>query len=175
MAVKSQVALRIIPVWFNTLITSLYLIFGLRVISSLSRVGALKSNLKFYAGTDAFAGIVRNNGTLADAISSAFADRVGSTQANRQEFLDGGAQTLGNARTTRVLGVDVLEVPYYPAGYVDLTFPQNRVWGFQRDITVNREYKPKKDTIEYTVFVRFGIQWEELDAVAYVDSDSADS
>ena len=136
---------------------------------------ALKSNLKFYAGTDAFAGIVRNNGTLADAISSAFADRVGSTQANRQEFLDGGAQTLGNSRTTRVLGVDVLEVPYYPAGYVDLTFPQNRVWGFQRDITVNREYKPKKDTIEYTVFVRFGIQWEELDAVAYVDSDSADS
>jgi hypothetical protein len=136
---------------------------------------ALKSNLKFYAGTDAFAGIVRNNGTLADAISSAFSDRIGSTQANRQEFLDGTAQTLGNARTTRVLGVDVLEVPYYPAGYVDLTFPQNRVWGFQRDITVNREYKPKKDTIEYTVFVRFGIQWEELDAVAYVDSDSADS
>ena len=136
---------------------------------------ALKSNLKFYAGTDAFAGIVRNNGTLADAISSAFSDRIGSTQANRQEFLDGTAQTLGNARTTRVLGVDVLEVPYYPAGYVDLTFPQNRVWGFQRDITVNREYRAKKDTIEYTVFVRFGIQWEELDAVAYVDSDGTDS
>jgi len=136
---------------------------------------ALKSNLKFYAGTDAFAGIVRNNGTLADAISAAFSDRTGSTQANRQEFLDGTAQTLGNTRTTRVLGVDVLEVPYYPAGYVDLTFPQNRVWGFQRDITVNREYRAKKDTIEYTVFVRFGIQWEELDAVAYVDSDSADS
>ena len=136
---------------------------------------ALKSNLKFYAGTDAFAGIVRNNGTLADAISAAFSDRTGSTQANRQEFLDGTAQTLGNARTTRVLGVDVLEVPYYPAGYVDLTFPQNRVWGFQRDITVNREYRAKKDTIEYTVFVRFGIQWEELDAVAYVDADSTDS
>jgi len=136
---------------------------------------ALKSNLKFYAGTDAFAGIVRNNGTLADAISSAFSDRTGSTQANRQDYLDGGSQTLGNTRTTRVLGVDVLEVPYYPAGYVDLTFPQNRVWGFQRDITVNREYRAKKDTIEYTVFVRFGIQWEELDAVAYVDSDSADS
>ena len=133
---------------------------------------ALKSNLKFYAGTDAFAGIVRNNGTLADAISAAFSDRTGSTQANRQEFLDGTAQTLGNTRTTRVLGVDVLEVPYYPAGYVDLTFPQNRVWGFQRDITVNREYVAKKDTIEYTVFVRFGVQWEELDAVAYADAAS---
>jgi hypothetical protein len=132
---------------------------------------AIKSNLKFYAGTDAFQGIVTNNGTLADAVAEAIAGMTpGSTQANRQNYLDGVGQTLGGARTTRVLGVDVMEVPYYPADYVDLTFPANRVWGFQRDITVNREYKPKKDTIEYTVFVRFGLQWEELDAVAYADA-----
>ena len=132
---------------------------------------ALKSNLKFYAGTDAFQGIVKNNGTLADAVAEAFAGQLpGSTQANRQSYLDGTGQTFGGARTTRVLGIDVQEVPYYPAGYVDLTFPQNRVWGFQRDITVNREYKPKKDTIEYTVFVRFGIQWEEEDAIAFADA-----
>jgi hypothetical protein len=137
---------------------------------------ALKNNLKFYAGTDAFQGIVKNNGTLADAVAEAFAGQVpGSTQANRQDYLDGVGQTFGGARTTRVLGIDVQEVPYYPVGYVDLTFPQNRVWGFQRDITVNREYKPKKDTIEYTVFVRFGIQWEEEDAVAFADADSSDS
>ena len=129
---------------------------------------AIKNNLKFYAGTDAFQGIVKHNGTLADAVAEAFAGQLpGSTQTNRQNYLDGNGQTFGGARTTRVLGVDVQEVPYYPAGYVDLTFPQNRVWGFQRDITVNRFYQPKKDTIEYTVFVRFGIQWEELDAVAY--------
>ena len=134
---------------------------------------AIKNNLKFYAGTDAFQGIVKNNGTLADAVAEAFAGQIaGSTQANRQAYLDGGAQTFGGARTTRVLGVDVQEVPYYPAGYVDLTFPSNRVWGFQRDITVNRTYQPKKDTIEYTVFVRFGLQWEELDAVAYADAAS---
>jgi len=135
---------------------------------------ALKSNLKFYAGTDAFQGIVKNNGTLADAIAEAFAGSPAGTPANRQAYLDGAAQTFGGARTTRVLGIDVQEVPYYPNGYVDLTFPQNRVWGFQRDITVNREYKPKKDTIEYTVFVRFGIQWEEEDAVAFADADSSD-
>jgi hypothetical protein len=128
---------------------------------------AIKNNLKFYAGTDAFQGIVKNNGTLADAIAEAFTPRLGGTEANRQAYYDGGAQTFGGARTTRVLGVEVQEVPYYPAGYVDLTFPQNRVWGFQRDITVNRFYQPKKDTIEYTVFVRFGLQWEELDAVAF--------
>jgi hypothetical protein len=133
---------------------------------------AVKSNLKFYAGTDAFAGIVANNGTLADAIAAAFDPRVAGTERNRQAYLDGAGQTFGGANVTRVLGVDVLEVPYYPADYVDLTFPSNRVWGFQRDITVNREYQAKKDTIEYTVFVRLGITWEELDAVAYADAAS---
>ena len=133
---------------------------------------AIKQNLKFYAGTDAFQGIDRNNGTLADAIAEAFAGTPAGANPQRQAYLDGAGQTFGGARTTRVLGVDVMEVPYYPADYVDLTFPANRVWGFQRDITVNREYKPKKDTIEYTVFVRFGLQWEELDAVAYADAAS---
>jgi hypothetical protein len=135
---------------------------------------ALKNNLKFYAGTDAFQGIVKNNGTLADAIAEAFGSPA-NTERNAQAYLDGVGQTFGGARTTRVLGVDVMEVPYYPAGYVDLTFPQNRIWGFQRDITVNREYVAKKDTVEYTVFVRFGIQWEEEDAVAYADADASDS
>jgi hypothetical protein len=131
---------------------------------------AIKSGLKFYAGTDIFANIVKNNGTLADAISEALMPRVSGTPGRREDYLSGGAQTFGGARTTRVLGIDVQEVPYFPAGYVDLTFPQNRVWGFQRDITVNREYKPKKDTIEYTIFVRFGLTWEELDAIAYAEA-----
>ena len=135
---------------------------------------AIKSNLRFYAGTDAFAGIVANNGTLADAIAEALG-RNGNTQANTQRYLDGAGQTFGGPNRTRVLGVDVLEVPYYPADYVDLTFPSNRVWGFQRDIVVNREYKAKKDTIEYTVFVRLGLTWEELDAVAYADASSTPS
>jgi hypothetical protein len=144
------------------------------VLAMPRKYRAVKSNLKFYAGTDAFQGIVSNNGTLADAIASAFSTSAGlnGTDARRETYLEGNAQTIGGARTTRVLGIDVMEVPYYPDGFVDLTFPSNRVWGFQRDITVNREYKPKKDTIEYTVFVRFGIQWEELDAVAYGDADN---
>lgn len=131
---------------------------------------ALKSNLKFYAGTDVFANIVEKNGTLADAVASVLSSN-GNTAANTQSYLNGAGQTFGGARSTRVLGIDVQEVPYYPADYVDLTFGQNRVWGFQRDITVNREYKAKKDTIEYTVFVRFGLTWEELDAVAYADNN----
>jgi len=129
------------------------------ILAMPRRYRALQSGLKFYAGTDVFANIVRNNGTVFGAI--------GSTEGSRGSYFDGAAQTFGGARQTRVLGVDVLEVPFYPADYVDLTFPANRIWGFQRDITVNRYYVPKKDTIEYTVFVRFGINWEEQDAVVY--------
>lgn len=135
---------------------------------------ALKAGLKFYAGTDTFASIVEKNGTLADAIAEALGTN-GNTSANTQSYLDGNGQTFGGARTTRVLGINVQEVPYYPADYVDLTFPANRVWGIQRDITVNREYKPKKDTIEYTVFIRFGLTWEELDAVAFAEGTVATS
>lgn len=137
------------------------------VINSLPRkYRALKTGLKFYAGTQAFQGIVRNHGTIADNIWS---------ENYKNTYLDGNDQVLGAARVTRVLGVPVMEVPYYPEGFIDLTFPSNRIWGFQRDITVNRQYIPKKDTIEYTVFVRFGIQWEEEDAIAWVDADSQDS
>lgn len=122
---------------------------------------ALKSGLKFYASSETFADIVRHNGTLANAIY---------TSDNRQDYLDGQAQVIGGLKTTRVLGVPVVEVPYFPVGRVELTFPQNRIWGFQRDVQVFREFKNKKDTIEYTVYLRFTVQWEELDALAYADA-----
>jgi HK97 family phage major capsid protein len=132
------------------------------ILAMPRRYRAITNGLKFYAGTDTFANIVKNNGT--------YINNIGSTEAARGQFWSGESQTFGAARQTRVLGIPVLEVPYYPVGYVDLTFPQNRIWGFQRDITVNRFYVPKKDTVEYTVFVRFGIAWEELDAVAFADA-----
>lgn len=49
-----------------------------------------------------------------------------------------------------------------------LTFPDNLIWGIKRDITVHREFKPKKDTIEYTVYTRQGVQIENLDAFVVV-------
>ena len=121
---------------------------------------AIKSGLRFYAGSDTFAKIVASNGTGTPN------GWVPSTEQYANAYLDGNAQEFGGPRATRVLGVPVLEVPYFPEDRVELTFPANRIWGIQRDITVNREYQNKKDTIEYTVFMRFGIAWEELDAVA---------
>jgi HK97 family phage major capsid protein len=66
-----------------------------------------------------------------------------------------------------IFGLPVQEVPLYPEGFVDITVPTNRIWGFQRDVTVHRFFVPRKDSVEYTVYVRMGVALEEKSAVAY--------
>jgi len=83
--------------------------------------------------------------------------------------------------TPFAFGIPVVEVPlidetragdYSGAtgqhGEVHLTFPQNFIVGIKRDVTVYREFKPKKDTIEYTLFIRVGVQIENLDSFVVV-------
>ena len=118
-----------------------------------------RSNMKFYADTETVAAIVNGLGSSGNLNSERIVERV----------IDGTApQTLGSPIAYRVLGLPLVEVPLMPAGYVSLTFPENRIWGFQRDVTVHREFQPKKDTVEYTVFLRFGVAVEETDAVAFM-------
>ena len=118
-----------------------------------------RSNMKFYADTETVAAIVNGLGSSGNLNSERIVERV----------IDGSApQTLGSPIAYRVLGLPLVEVPLMPAGYVSLTFPENRIWGFQRDVTVHREFQPKKDTVEYTVFLRFGVAVEETDAVAFM-------
>ena len=119
-----------------------------------------RSNMKFYADTETVAAIVNGLGSSGNLNSERIVERV----------IDGTApQTLGSPIAYRVLGLPLVEVPLMPAGYVSLTFPENRIWGFQRDVTVHREFQPKKDTVEYTVFLRFGVAIEETDAVAFMN------
>ena len=82
-------------------------------------------------------------------------------------------------------GIPVINVPlidetrdstglgYQDAGYnsanglfgdVHLTFPQNFIVGIKRDVVVYRLFQPKKDTIEYTLFIRVGCAFENYDA-----------
>jgi hypothetical protein len=49
-------------------------------------------------------------------------------------------------------------------GDIHLTFPQNFIVGIKRDVTVYRLFQPKKDTIEYTLFIRVGCVLENYDA-----------
>lgn len=96
-----------------------------------------------------------------------------STDAIANEILNGGRPRLGGPAGAQyqLFGIPILEVPLYPDTFIDLTFPANRVWGFQRDITVHREFKPKKDTVEYTVYVRMGLNIEEAGAFSYIGTN----
>lgn len=87
----------------------------------------------------------------------------------------------GGMTNIRPFGISLTEVPLFAEniggtysgasgnhGFVDLTFPQNRIVGVQREIKVYREFQPKKDSIEYTAFMRICNQVENLDAWVYV-------
>ena len=97
----------------------------------------------------------------------------------------GGAAGGGNGTSyvngIRPFGIGLLEVPLYEEteagtysgasgnhGVVELTFPQNRIIGIQRDIKVFREFKIKKDAIEYTQFIRVANQIENVESFVHV-------
>lgn len=82
-------------------------------------------------------------------------------------------------------GVRASEVPLFPEYDVDLdgsgagtatgaasdlwlVDPQNLIWGVKREIQVFREFKPKKDTIEYTLYTRVGANVENPQASVVV-------
>lgn len=74
-------------------------------------------------------------------------------------------------------GIPIVEVPLLPEtqsgdysgatgshGDIHLTFPNNVVIGIKRDVTVYRFFWPRKDSIEYTMYTRVGVQLEQADA-----------
>jgi HK97 family phage major capsid protein len=129
------------------------------VLAMPRKYRASRAAMKFYADTETVAAIINGLGSTGNLNTERIVERV----------IDGQApQTLGAPIQYRVLGLPLVEVPLMPAGLVSLTFPENRIWGFQRDVTVHREFQPKKDTVEYTTFLRFGVQVEETDAVAFM-------
>lgn len=76
---------------------------------------------------------------------------------------DGGPGSV----TSFAFGIPVINVPLMPettVGELHLTFPENFIVGIKRDITVYRTFIPKKDTIEYTLYIRVGCAIENLDA-----------
>jgi hypothetical protein len=96
---------------------------------------------------------------------------------------NGPVRTEGAAgfTTIPVFGINAHEVPLFDEtrdgtysgatgdhGDLVLTFPQNLVLGVKREVVVYREFKPKKDTVEYTCYVRVGTQVENNDAAVVV-------
>jgi len=114
------------------------------------------------------------DGTGASAPGSTYGDLIVNAGA--------GAASGGAVGSTglRPFGIPLWEIPlmeeteagtYSGAtgnhGVVELTFPENRLVGIQREIVVYREFKPKKDTIEYTQFMRVANQIENEEAFVH--------
>lgn len=54
------------------------------------------------------------------------------------------------------------------AGDIWLTQPRNLIWALKRDVQVFREFKPKKDSIEYTTYIRAGVGIENTESMVVV-------
>jgi len=133
-----------------------------------------RNQLKFFTGSN----------VIQDYMYS-LSDAANSTQDIATAAISRGVRTEGPAGFTTgfAFGTPVQEVPLFDEtqngsytgatgdhGEVWLTFPQNLLWGVKRDIVVYREFKPKKDTIEYTMFCRVGTQIENVDAFVVVSN-----
>lgn len=138
-----------------------------------------RNELKFFSGS----GVVQdtiyslgnpNSATAATAGAPAPASTIGD-----MAFLQGSMRANGGAGSTGIspFGIPLVEVPLMPEtaagdysgtagshGFVELTFPNNRVIGIHRDITVYRQFKPKTDTIEYTQYMRVASNIENADS-----------
>jgi len=131
---------------------------------------ANRSALRFYAGS----------GVVQDYLTSMTVVNAGDTGVTNEtisaDVLRGaisGPQGSGGGRYPLAFGVPVIEVPLFDEdsntvaapttdyrGRVELTVPSNRIWGIKRDIEFYDEFKPRKDSTEYTMYMRFGIQVE---------------
>ena len=138
-----------------------------------------RSELRFFSG----AGVVQDTSFSLQNPNSATAATAGApapgSTYGEQAFMNGSIRANGGPGSTGLspYGVPLIEIPLMPEtvagdysptsgyhGYVELTFPNNRVIGLHRDITVYRQFQPKTDTIEYTQFMRVANNVENLDS-----------
>lgn len=139
-----------------------------------------RNGLKFFTGSNLIQDYLFSlQNTSTDFVTPESLAAAGINQAVRTSGPAGFIT--GNA-----FGIPVQEVPlmdenkdgdYSGAsgahGDVWLTDPQNLIWAIKRDITVYREFKPKKDSIEFTTYVRFGTNIENGEAFVVVKNVKA--
>jgi len=113
-----------------------------------------------------------------------YANSIGTNQTIPQDIassvIRGATPGLGGPAgyvAPFAFGIPIVEVPLLPEtqtgtyaspsgshGDIHLTFPNNVVIGIKRDVTVYRFFWPRKDSIEYTMYTRVGVQIEQPDA-----------
>ena len=113
-----------------------------------------------------------------------YANSIGTNQTIPQDIassvIRGGVAPLGGPAgyvAPFAFGIPIVEVPLLNEtqtgthsgaagshGDIHLSFPNNVVIGIKRDVTVYRFFWPRKDSVEYTMYTRVGVQIEQADA-----------
>ena len=138
-----------------------------------------RNELAFFSGSGTVQDTIYSLGNPNSATLATAGAPAPMSQVGEMAFLQGSMRGNGGAGSTGIspFGIPLIEVPLMPEtatgdysgasgshGFVELTFPQNRVIGIHRDITVYRQFKPKTDTIEYTQFMRVASNIENADS-----------
>jgi hypothetical protein len=138
-----------------------------------------RNELKFFTGSGLVQDTIYSLGNPNSATAATAGAASPGSVAGDAAFFQGSMRANGGAGATGLspFGIGLTEVPMMPEtvagdysgaagnhGYVELTFPNNRVVGIHRDITVYRQFKPKTDTIEYTQFMRVAANIENADS-----------
>lgn len=137
-----------------------------------------RNELKYFSGS----GLVQDTAFSIQNPNSATAATAGApspaSTAGDASFFNGSIRANGGAGATGLspFGIPLVEIPLMPEtasgdysgasgshGHIELTFPNNRIVGIYRDITVYRQFKPKTDTIEYTQYMRVASNIEHAD------------
>jgi len=130
-----------------------------------------RADLRFLAGSNLIQDFLYKNS-------------IGTNQTIPQDIassiIRGGVAPLGGPAgyvAPFAFGIPIVEVPLLSEtqtgthsgasgshGDIHLSFPNNVVIGIKRDVTVYRFFWPRKDSIEYTMYTRVGVQIEQADA-----------
>lgn len=138
-----------------------------------------RNELRFFSGSGVVQDTIYSLGNPNSATAATAGAPAPMSNVGEIAFLQGAMRANGGAGSTGIspFGIPLIEVPLMPEtvsgdysgasgshGYVELTFPNNRIIGIHRDITVYRQFKPKTDTIEYTQFMRVGSNIENAES-----------
>lgn len=138
-----------------------------------------RNELKFFSGSGLVQDTIYSLGNPNSATAAVAGAPAPTSSVGEIAFLQGSMRANGGPGSTGIspFGIDLLEIPLMPEtvagdysgtagshGFVELTFPNNRIIGIHRDITVYRQFKPKTDTIEYTQYMRVASNIENADS-----------
>jgi hypothetical protein len=147
-------------------------VFNLAIKTLPRKYKQRRNQLRFFTGSNLVQDYLYNLTSMSSTSFNPF-DLASGVIRGDVAANDGGPGTV----TPFAFGIPVINVPLMdetrtgdyssPSGLhgdLHLTFPQNFIIGIKRDVTVYRLFQPKKDTIEYTLFIRVGCAVENYDA-----------